>query len=201
MGRFCLFKQNFKLGEDIVGTLDFSSRTVRCVQVSVTLQCEEILVRQPAPINGDAKSDVRSATVDADNARIMNFTKHHEVCLGLMQTQMILPVPLHVTPTFQTPKGGVNRFCNGKLHNSHLFFICSTILFSVSVRWRLHFEFVTTNNDICGGNLDANSVDGSWQAPSDIDIETMVWNLPVNLFPTAPMQALHQPSKYTVTIK
>lgn len=108
VGRFCLFKQNFKLGEDIVGTLDFSSRTVRCVQVSVTLQCEEILVKQlPASADGKENNQSASAPPEMENARIMNFTKHHEVCLGLMQTQMILPVPLHVTPTFQTPKGNL----------------------------------------------------------------------------------------------
>lgn len=104
VGRFCLFKQNFKLGEDIVGTLDFSTRSVRCVQVSVTLQCEEILVRQQ-PTPGDSKADSKIAAIEGDTGRIMNFTKHHEVCVGLMQTQMILPVPLHVTPTFQTAKG------------------------------------------------------------------------------------------------
>lgn len=102
VGRFCLFKQNFKLGEDIVGTLDFSSRTVRCVQVSVTLQCEEAM----SPL-ADVKTTAGAEKTanDAENSRIMNFTKHHEVCLGLMQTQMILPIPLHVTPSFQTPKG------------------------------------------------------------------------------------------------
>lgn len=111
VGRFCLFKQNFKLGEDIVGTLDFSCRTVRCVQVSVTLQCEEILLRatqsNPATANSN-NPDGKSATADgcaAASGKIMNFTKHHEVCLGLLQTQMILPVPLHVTPTFVTNAG------------------------------------------------------------------------------------------------
>ena len=43
VGRFCLFKSIYKLGEDIVGTLDFSCGTVKCVQLSVTLQCEEIV--------------------------------------------------------------------------------------------------------------------------------------------------------------
>lgn len=69
------------------------------------------------------------------------------------------------------------------------------------MRWRLHFEFVTTSNDIHATHSSGGAADGNWQAPYDIDIETMVWNLPVTLFPTAPMQALHQPSKYTVTIK
>lgn len=79
-----------------------------------------------------------------------------------------------------------------------------SLFFSVTVRWRLHFEFVTTSNEISGIEWDAsnaNSKGNNWQAPNDIDIETMVWNLPVTLYPTAPMQALHQPSKYTVTIK
>lgn len=104
VGRFCLFKPAYKLGEDIVGTLDFSCRTVRCVQVSVTLQCEEILHKQ----NDDATTTASpSAGTLPGNDVIgkMSFTKHHEVCVGLLQTQMILPVPLHVTPTFSTALG------------------------------------------------------------------------------------------------
>lgn len=34
VGRFCLFKSAYKLGEDIVGTFDFSVGTVTCMQVS-----------------------------------------------------------------------------------------------------------------------------------------------------------------------
>lgn len=107
VGRFCLFKQNFKLGEDIVGTLDFSCRTVRCVQVSVTLQCEEVLVQpNTATTSTPPSSDQNTNGIDASAAgKIMNFTKHHEVCLGLLQAQIILPVPLHVTPTFSTSAG------------------------------------------------------------------------------------------------
>lgn len=109
VGRFCLFKQNFKLGEDIVGTLDFSCRTIRCVQVSVTLQCEEILLPTKTS-GGNSQSNNEKSTDDADRdasgtGKIMNFTKHHDVCLGFMQTQIILPVPLHVTPTFSTNLG------------------------------------------------------------------------------------------------
>lgn len=112
VGRFCLFKQNFKLGEDIIGTLDFTCRTVRCVQVSVTLQCEEILSKVQLPNNSKKKETSGSTTpttsldpASPPTGKIMNFTKHHEVCLGFTKTQMILPVPLHVTPTFSTPAG------------------------------------------------------------------------------------------------
>lgn len=105
VGRFCLFKSAYKLGEDIVGTLDFSCRTVRCVQVSVTLQCEEILQKPENAAGTSAPSTPNNANPGDSVGRIMGFTKHHEVCVGLLQTQMILPVPLHVTPSFSTPLG------------------------------------------------------------------------------------------------
>lgn len=213
VGRFCLFKQNFKLGEDIVGTLDFSCRTVRCVQVSVTLQCEEILLRPSQPIvaaannNNNNSADAKSTTADnaAINGKIMNFTKHHEVCLGLLQTQMILPVPLHVTPTFTTNAG---NFDHVKMISNNWIKAClllvPSFLHTVDVRWRLHFEFVTTNNELENNDDGNRSLDAEcqWQAPLDVEIETMVWNLPVTLYPTAPMQVLQQqPAKYTAVIK
>lgn len=207
VGRFCLFKQNFKLGEDIVGTLDFSCRTVRCVQVSVTLQCEEILLRSTQQTAAVANhNDAKSAAADAAaiNGKIMNFTKHHEVCLGLLQTQMILPVPLHVTPTFTTNAGKfdyANKYSN-YASNETIFFLSISLI--VDVRWRLHFEFVTTNNELkdCDDGNKSMDGDSQWQAPLDVEIETMVWNLPVTLYPTAPMQVLQQqPAKYTAVIK
>lgn len=164
VARFCLFKQNFKLGEDIIGSLDFSCRTVQCVQVSVTLQCEEII---------KSTNEAKPSNEAHQHGKIMNFTKYHEVCLGMLQTQVILPVPLHVTPTFSTT--------------------------AVDVRWRLHFEFVTMDKMLEESiSLVENK---NWQAPQDVDIETMVWNQPVTLYPTSPMQSLQQPSKYTAIIK
>lgn len=111
VGRFCLFKPAYKLGEDIVGTMDFSCRTVRCVQISVTLQCEEILLKSTTKIKDDdsaaTTSPTNSVTQSETIGKIMNFTKHHEMCVGLLQTQMILPIPLHVTPSFSTDLGKI----------------------------------------------------------------------------------------------
>lgn len=186
VGRFCLFKSAYKLGEDIVGTLDFSCRTVRCVQVSVTLQCEEVMLPAAADAatataaptaTTSSQADGSSGTaatppVSSGTSKIVGFTKHHEVCAGLLQTQMILPVPLHVSPSFATPL--------------------------VDVRWRLHFEFVTsTSDELKPLHLDAEH----WQAPTDIPIETMVWNLPVTLYPTSPMQILQPAGNYSLVIK
>lgn len=141
VARFCLFKPAYKLGEDIIGTFDFTVATVNCVQVSVSLQCEE-----------------ETQLEDSKQTKITTYSKHHEVCLGLKYTQVILPIPLHVTPAFSTPL--------------------------VSLKWRLHFEFVTSTNS----GLDMPTLDTDyWQAPADLSIETMVWSLPIKLFSTTPV--------------
>lgn len=165
VGRFCLFKPCYKLGEDIVGTLDFSSRTIRCVQLSVTLQCEEILASK-LPV--DSKESAKGAT-----GKITNFTKHHEICIGLLQTQMILPIPLHVTPSFSTD--------------------------IVDVRWRLHFQFVTTTSDTLMPNDGPDN--DVWHGPKNIDIETMVWNLPITIYATNPTQIFHPSAGEALILK
>lgn len=157
VGRFCLFKPCYKLGEDIVGTLDFSCRTIRCVQLSVTLQCEEILT---LPGHKALKSPTAEKDSKSTTGKITNFTKHHEICIGLMQTQMILPISLHVTPSFSTDL--------------------------VDVRWRLHFQFVTTTSEeLMPSHGPEND---NWNGPKYIDIETMVWNLPIKIHSTNPTQ-------------
>ncbi|XP_050297479.1 RAB6A-GEF complex partner protein 2 [Anthonomus grandis grandis] len=148
VARFCLFKPAYKLGEDIIGTFDFTVSTVKCMQVSVSLQCEEETIIDPFENNPEKNKQVR----------IITYSKHHEVCLGYKYTQLILPIPLHVTPAFSTDL--------------------------VSLRWRLHFEFVTSTF----AGLDApKPSDSYWQAPSDVPIETMVWSLPIRLYSTTPV--------------
>lgn len=164
VGRFCLFKPNYKIGEDIIGTLDFSCRTIRTIQLSVTLQCEEILAGKA----GKPQADAKGAT-----GKVTNFTKHHEICIGLLQTQMILPIPLQVTPSFSTDL--------------------------VEVRWRLHFQFVTTLSDDLMPS-DGPEVD-TWHAPKNVDIETMVWNLPLTIYSMNPTQIFHPSASETLVLK
>lgn len=166
VGRFCLFKPAYKLGEDIVGTLDFSCGVVSCVQYSVTLQCEETMYKMPRTTTTATEDESAVAKTKA-----IAFNKHHEMCLGLSQTQMILPVPLHVTPTFATDRS--------------------------EIRWQLHFQFVTTTAE----DLMRHSGDGNWMAPSNIDIETMIWNLPITLYPTSPHLIQQQSNKHRLIIK
>ncbi|CAH0400564.1 unnamed protein product [Chilo suppressalis] len=163
VGRFCLFKSAYKLGEDIVGTFDFSVGTVTCMQVSVSLQPEEVL---------KSKSPSKNANKDT-SSRSMTVARYHEVTLGLTHSQLILPIPLHITPAFDVE--------------------------DVSLRWRLHFEFVTTNEKLL-----PNPEDRDWNAPLNVPIETMVWNLPVKIYSTLPKQITQHSlgsDAYTLLIK
>lgn len=127
------------MGEEFVGTLDFSCRTVRCVQVSVTLQCEVMLAAASAPASS-ANDGPLSLTTAADaNAALASTGKNPgftEVCDGQLQTQIILRVPLLGTGSFSL----------------------------VDVRWRLHFEFVT-HPSVTLRPLHQDQA--SWRAPPD----------------------------------
>lgn len=157
VARFCLFKQAYKLGEDIVGTFDFSGATVPCVQFTVTLQCEELISEE---YKSQAKQD----------RAVLSFSNYHEVCLSQKQCLLNLPIPLHVTPAFTTQL--------------------------VSLRWRLHFEFVTTQSGVFA--MSENSQ--SWQAPSMVTIETMIWDLPIQIYPSLPSPEPQTQVKHTIII-
>jgi hypothetical protein len=62
------------------------------VQFSVVLQSEEEI----AP--GCRRWSKQGSAV-------VSYTKYHEVCLSLKHSQLILPIPLHVTPGFVTDLG------------------------------------------------------------------------------------------------
>ena len=90
------------------------------------------------------------------SSSVMSYTKYHEMCISLKYSQLILPIPLHITPGFSTDL--------------------------VKLQWRLHFEFVTS---IPQGETE------DWHAPATLNIETMVWNLPIKIYPTTPLQISH----------
>lgn len=81
---------------------------------------------------------------------------------------------------------------------THKFYIVSNFV-SVSLRWRLHFEFVTTNEKLL-----PNPEENDWNAPLNVPIETMVWNLPVKIYSTLPKQITQNAvgnDAYTMLIK
>jgi len=170
--KFCIFKQAYKLGEDIVGSLDFSGANVPCLQYAVTLQSVE-----------EVSAECRK--IESQKPSISSFSKTHEMCVGYGQTHFVLPVPLQVTPSFYTE--------------------------IVSLKWRLHFEFVTSTEEGSEGGMmkpkekpKKDDMNGAvWSGPTDIHIETMVWDLPIKLYPNLPSyisQGLQMQTLYDMKI-
>ncbi|XP_035666697.1 RAB6A-GEF complex partner protein 2-like isoform X1 [Branchiostoma floridae] len=94
----------------------------------------------------------------------MSFSRHHEFCLHTQRGHMILPIPLSATPSFMTD--------------------------IVTVKWRLHFEFVLACSPISQPELPTSQSESTtWQGPSSVAVDTMVWDLPIKVLPTNPLQA------------
>ena len=88
--KFCLYKRSYRLGEDIVGTFDFTAGSVQCVQYSVSLQLREA-IEQEYRVKEDQQD------------KLVTHSKHHEVCIGFSHSHMVLPIPLQLAPSFSTP--------------------------------------------------------------------------------------------------
>lgn len=145
------------MGEDIIGTFDFSNATVSCNRVLVALQSEEHIAEEYRQGKNPAPA-------------LVSYSKYHEMCLNLKYSRLVLPIPLHVTPDY----------------SNHL----------VTLKWRLHFEFVTIPKLVDMPN--ENTI--NWQGPSTLDVETMIWDLPLHIHPTTTPPNTFQQNKYSIVI-
>lgn len=66
----------------------------------------------------------------------------------------------------------------------------SCLLFSVCLRWRLHFEFVTSCDPIPElERPERPDMSAIWCGPANLNVETMIWDLPIKIYPTNPLHA------------
>ncbi|XP_021582651.2 RAB6A-GEF complex partner protein 2 isoform X2 [Ictidomys tridecemlineatus] len=169
VGTFGIFKSVYRLGEDVVGTLNLGEGTVACLQFSVSLQTEERV--QP-------EYQRRRGTGGAPSVSHVTHARHQESCLHTTRTSFSLPIPLSSTPGF-----------------------CTAI---VSLKWRLHFEFVTSREP---GLILLPPVEqpepATWTGPEQVPVDTFSWDLPIKVLPTSPTLASYAapgPSTSTITI-
>ena len=192
VGKLCLFKTAYKLGEDILGLFDFSEIDLSCMQYSVSLIGEEKIPTKTDDANSKRTnidsshrndSELENKVQDNPNTtfvtKLVSKQSHQEFCFGFEETSFSLPVPLHVTPSFKLPE--------------------------CQLSWVLRFEFVicaTRSNSALGSkpepkirsqpyieedlNDDVTSMGHEWNGPSKIEVETMTWNLPIILLPSHP---------------
>uniref|UniRef100_A0AAZ3P146 GP1 homolog, RAB6A GEF complex partner 1 n=1 Tax=Oncorhynchus tshawytscha TaxID=74940 RepID=A0AAZ3P146_ONCTS len=148
VAKFCIFKTVYRLGEDIIGTFDFSEGDIPCIQYSVSLQSEEEIQQ------GYQRRPGQSISVTGHG-------RHLESCLHTASTHFSLPVPLNVTPGFSTD--------------------------IVTLRWRLHFEFVTSREPMESHNVLQNQPEVTvWTGAEHVDVDTFSWDLPIKVLPTNP---------------
>ncbi|XP_046922130.1 RAB6A-GEF complex partner protein 2 isoform X1 [Lynx rufus] len=169
VGTFGIFKSVYRLGEDVVGTLNLGEGTVACLQFSVSLQTEERV--QP-------EYQRRRRTGGIPSVSHVTHARHQESCLHTTRTSFSLPIPLSSTPGF-----------------------CTAI---VSLKWRLHFEFVTSREP---GLVLLPPLEQpepvTWTGPEQVPVDTFSWDLPIKVLPTSPTLASYAapgPSTSTITI-
>ncbi|XP_061409625.1 RAB6A-GEF complex partner protein 2-like isoform X3 [Lethenteron reissneri] len=96
----------------------------------------------------------------------VTHASHHELCLHTGRTHAALPVPLHAPPSFSSPL--------------------------VSVRWRLHFQFVVAVEPEVVPPLQRGSAPGLgcvWRGAQSVRAETLSWDLPITVLPCDPLTA------------
>ncbi len=84
VGKLCLFKTSYRLGEDVIGLFDFTGAESQCMQFSVSLYVEEQLLDES--LKSKAKVTTRQSC--------------QEFSFGYDETNFALPIPLHATPSF-----------------------------------------------------------------------------------------------------
>ncbi|NXT52618.1 RGP1 protein, partial [Pluvianellus socialis] len=151
VGTFCIFKTVYKIGEDVIGTFNFSEGDIPCLQFSVSLQTEEIIQEEFQRRRGQPGS-------------FSTHARHQEACLHTAQSSFSLPIPLSSTPGFTTN--------------------------IVSLKWRLHFEFVTSGESSGTCLVRGNQSEAvTWTGVEQIEVDTFSWDLPIKVLPTNPILA------------
>jgi len=124
------------------------------LQFSVSLQSEEL-------ISEDCRMKAASRQLSGGPLVKTTHSRFHDFCLHTESSQVILPIPLTITPAFQTN--------------------------IVSLTWKLHFEFVTTKADNLVQTILPDSQGYMTKSPAHLDVQTMVWDLPLLIHPNHPV--------------
>lgn len=96
VGKFCLSKYYYRLGEDILGTFDFSEGPIPCLRYTVCLQVEEVISKEC--LLHPSSSDLVHYTT---------MSSYEECCLATVKTHFVLPIPVTATAEFSHKIGAL----------------------------------------------------------------------------------------------
>jgi hypothetical protein len=83
-----LNKNNYKIGDKLIISLDFSDSSVQCLEFKVTLQSEEITSEECRKKSNQPLSSIHS------------HSEIKEYCLYMKKTDVTIQIPVHITPAF-----------------------------------------------------------------------------------------------------
>lgn len=183
VAKFSIFKHNYKIGDDVLGLMDFSDATVPCLKFSVSLQSEETPLQGQEPllnglrpvVSGSASASAAAGSSSGgSNAVVARLPpvcvchgSHEEFALHVRRTSFSLPVPVAATPGFSTDV--------------------------VQLKWHLHFKFVTVSSptlsrSVVGSPTAEDPAKGDlWTGKLELDTETTEWDLPLKVLATSPL--------------
>lgn len=116
--------------------------------------------------------------------KVTTHVTSHEMSYALLKTEVVLNIPLHLTPSFSDDL--------------------------IELRYRLHFEFVISKkvefDAIQHYTTDSEenkmeSVAIELRSPNEISVETMIWDLPITVYATNPLQIYVPPQTHQLLIK
>ncbi|CAG8460005.1 944_t:CDS:2, partial [Acaulospora colombiana] len=92
VAQLCLLKTSYRLGDIVVGTLNFTGAVIPTYQVSITLENGEI---------------VEPSIANRPQSQIARMTRkvhgeHHEFCLNAQRISFSISIPTNCTPDFST---------------------------------------------------------------------------------------------------
>ena len=124
VAQLILLRGSFKLGESVIGILNFEKSSIPCFQISVYLETTETF---ESPFASRPKSQVSKLTRKI-------HSEYHKCTLNTKKTHILLSIPMSACPDFQTSAcNSLTSFCN--LLTKYL----------VVLQWAIRFEFVTGN--------------------------------------------------------
>jgi len=119
VAKFCIFKTVYRLGEDIVGTFNFSEGDIPCLQVcfltpSISLSISFFLnfnsicvyvFQYSVSLQNEEEIQQHYQRRPGQVISVTGHGRHVESCLHTASSHFSLPIPLNVTPGFSTDIG------------------------------------------------------------------------------------------------
>lgn len=140
VAKFCIFKTVYRLGEDIIGTFNFSEGDIPCLQVSlqsvsfsffyhifcliglwiIIFHVAVFMFQYSISLQSEEEIQQQYQRRPGQPISVTGHGRHLESCLHTASSHFSLPIPLNVTPGFSTDIGqSPVRSCVQCAHLNH----------------------------------------------------------------------------------